>query len=199
MNIKDLEIEFIRRHPMHRSCLLILGLLFISAPVFGLSASTDSQTLQALLAEVRQLRHELQTTTIAAQRAQILLHRLQGQEAAVARASQRLDDARAALAETQSSRTKLTSDIKQHEDFVSHTENPPADRKQIEDLIPQLKAKLASLENEEQQRQTREMEAEDQLRAERAKLSELQERLDLLEKVLESSSPEISREIRTKR
>jgi len=66
-------------------------------------------------------------------------------------------------------------------------------------LIPQLKAKLASLENEEQQRQTREMEAEDQLRAERAKLSELQERLDLLEKVLESSSPEISREIRTKR
>jgi len=172
---------------MHRSCLLILGLLFISAPVFGLSTSTDSQTLQALLAEVRHLRHELQTTTIAAQRAQILLHRLQGQEAAVARASQRLDDARAAFAETQSSRTKLTSDIKQHEDFVSHTENPPADRTQIEDLIPQLKAKLASLENEEQQRQTREMEAEDQLRAERAKLSELQERLDLLEKVLESS------------
>jgi len=70
---------------MHRSCLLIPVLLLISAPVFGQSTSTDSQTLQALLAEVRQLRHDLQTTTIAAQRAQILLYRLQGQEAAVAR------------------------------------------------------------------------------------------------------------------
>jgi len=65
---------------MHRSCLLILGLLLIATPVLGQSASTDSQTLQALLSEVRQLRHDLQTTTLAAQRAQILLYRLQGQE-----------------------------------------------------------------------------------------------------------------------
>ncbi len=173
---------------MHRSCLLIPVLFLISAPVFGQSASADSQTLQALLAEVRQLRHDLQTTTIAAQRAQILLYRLQGQEAVVARASQRVDDARARLAETQSNRTKLTSDIRQDEDFLSHSENPPAERKQVEDLLAQLKAKLASVENEEQQRQIREMEAEDQLRAERAKLSELQDQLDRLETILESSS-----------
>src|SRR5881396_1039827 len=83
--------------------------LLISAPVFGQSTATDSQTLQALLAEVRQLHHDLQTTTVAAQRAQILLYRLQGQEVIVARASQRLDDARAKLAEIQSNRTKLTS------------------------------------------------------------------------------------------
>jgi chromosome segregation ATPase len=173
---------------MHRSCLFIALLLLLSAPVFGQSASSDSQTLQALLAEVRQLRHDLQTTTIAAQRAQILLYRLQGQEVIVARASQRLDDARARLAETQSNRTKLTSDIKQHEDFVNHTENSPADRKQIEEVLPQLKARLTPLENEEQQRQSREMEAEDQLRAERTKLSELQEQLDRLEKLLEAAS-----------
>jgi len=36
---------------MHRSCLLILGLLLIAAPVLGQSASTDSQTLQALLSK----------------------------------------------------------------------------------------------------------------------------------------------------
>jgi uncharacterized protein with von Willebrand factor type A (vWA) domain len=173
---------------MHRSCLLIPLLLLLSAPVFGQSASTDSQTLQALLAEVRQLRHDLQTTTIAAQRAQILLYRLQGQEVIVARASQRLDDASARLAETQSNRTKLTSDTKRYEDFLNHTENSPDERKQVEELLPQLKAKLASLENEEQQRQTREMEAEDQLRAERIKLSELQDQLDRLEKLLEGSS-----------
>src|SRR6266403_1460269 len=99
MNIGELEIEFIGRPHMHRSCLLIPVFLLISAPVFGQSTATDSQTLQALLAEVRQLHHDLQTTTVAAQRAQILLYRLQGQEVIVARASQRLDDARAKLAE----------------------------------------------------------------------------------------------------
>ncbi len=136
---------------MHRSCLLIPVFLLIPAPIYGQSSSTDSQTLQALLAEVRQLHHDLQTTTIAAQRAQILLYRLQGQEAIVARASQRLDDARARLTEVQSNRTKLTADIKKYEELVSQTENSPTDRKQIEDLLPQLKAKLTALENEEQQ------------------------------------------------
>src|SRR6267143_3370806 len=188
MNIKDLEIEFIRRHSMHRSCLLILGLLLIAAPVLGQSASTDSQTLPALLTEVRQLRHDLQTTTLAAQRAQILLYRLQTQEAIVARAVQRLDDARARLTEIQAARVRLASDIKQHEEFISHADNSPGERKQIEDLLPRLKTNLTSLESEEQQRQTRQMEAEDQLRQERAKLSGLQDQLDRLEKTLESSS-----------
>jgi len=161
--------------------------LLIPAPIYGQSSSTDSQTLQSLLAEVRQLHHDLQTTTIAAQRAQILLYRLQGQEAIVARASQRLDDARARLTEVQSNRTKLTADIKKYEELVSQIENSPTDRKQIEDLLPQLKAKLTALENEEQQRQTREIEAEDELRTERAKLGELQVQLDRLETILEGS------------
>src|SRR6266446_4093804 len=187
MNNKDWEIEFIRRRLMHRSCLLIPVLLLIAAPVFGQSTSTDSQTLQALLAEVRQLRHDLQTTTLAAQRAQSLLYRLQGKEAAVARASQRVEDVRGRLAETASSRQKLAIDIKQHEDFIGNAENPARDRKEVEDVLPRLKESLQSMENEEQQRQTRAIEAEDQLRAERAKLSELQDQLDQLEKVLEGS------------
>ncbi len=120
---------------MHRSCLLIPVLLLISAPVFGQSTSTDSQTLQALLAEVQQLRHDLQTTTIAAQRAQILLYRLQGQEGAVARASQKIDDARARITETQSNRTRLTSDIKRHEDFGAEAGRGVVDAAQRETRI----------------------------------------------------------------
>ncbi len=52
MNIGELEIEFIGRPHMHCSCLLSPVFLLISAPVFGQSTATDSQTLQALLAEV---------------------------------------------------------------------------------------------------------------------------------------------------
>jgi hypothetical protein len=170
---------------MPRPCVLIPLLLLLSAPVFGQSASTDSQTLQALLAEVRQLRHDLQTTTIAAQRAQILLDHLQGQEAAVARASQRVEDARGRLAETQSSRQKMVMDIKQHENFIGNNENPPRERKEVEDVLPWLKERLQSMENEEP---TRGIESERLLRAERAKLGELQEQLDRLEKILQNSS-----------
>jgi hypothetical protein len=78
---------------MHRPLLLIPSLLLISMPAFGQSGSSDSQTLQALLAEVRQLRHDLQTTTIGAQRAQILIYRVQAQESIVRRMQERVDDA----------------------------------------------------------------------------------------------------------
>src|SRR5260370_12717415 len=113
---------------MNRSSLFVLGLLLFSTACFGQTTPGDSQTLQALLSEVRQLRQDLQTTTIAAQRAQILIYRLQGQEAAVARASQRLDEARETLARIQDERKPVPTDVTHHEHFISNTENPPTQR-----------------------------------------------------------------------
>ncbi len=173
---------------MTRSSLFVSGLLLFSMACFGQSTSNDSQTLQALLAEVRQLRQDLQATTIAAQRAQILLYRLQGQEGAVARASQRLDEAREMLAGTQSERRHLATEVKQHEDFVRNTENPLTQRKAFENRLPDDRTRLESFENMELQQQAREEEAEQQLRAEEAKLSDLREQLDRLDKALENAS-----------
>jgi len=99
---------------MNRSSLVALSHLLFSAACFGQTTPGDSQTLQALLSEVRQLRQDLQTTTIAGQRAQILIYRLQGQEAAVARASQRLDEAREKLARIQDERKHVATDINHH-------------------------------------------------------------------------------------
>ena len=165
----------------------MLSLLLFSTACFGQTTPGDSQTLQALLSEVRQLRQDLQTTAIAGQRAQILIYRLQGQEAAVARASQRLDEAREKLARIQDERKHVATDVKRHEDFISNAENPPTDRKEIAAVLPQVKTKLESLENEEQQRQAREIEAEQQLRAEEVKLSDLRDQLDRLDKALENA------------
>ncbi len=173
---------------MNRSSLFVLGLLLFSTACFGQTTPGDSQTLQALLSEVRQLRQDLHTTTIAAQRAQILIYRLQGQEAAVARASQRLDEAREKLARIQDERKHVAADVKRQEDFISNTENPPTQRKEVEGVLPRLKTRLESLENEEQQRQTREIEAEQQLRAEEVRLSDLRDQLDRLDKALENAS-----------
>jgi chromosome segregation ATPase len=171
---------------MHRSCLLILGLLLISVPVFGQSPSTDSQTLQALLAEVRQLRHDLQTTTAAAQRAQILIYRVQAQESVVRRMQERVDDARSRLAQIRYEQKGRAATIKQIEEMRGRTETPATEQKQLEDSLTQLKARLEADANKEQETQATLTDAEDQLRMEQAKLGGLQDQLDRLEKELEN-------------
>jgi len=173
---------------MNRSSLFVLSSLVFSTACFGQTTTGDSQTLQALLLEVRQLRQDLQTTTIAGQRVQILIYRLQGQEAAVARASQRLDEAREKVARIQDQREHVAADVKRFEDSLSGAVNPATQRKDIEQgVLPQLKTRLESLGNQEQQLQTREIEAEQQLRAEEVRLSDLRDQLDRLDKTLENA------------
>jgi chromosome segregation ATPase len=173
---------------MNRSVLFALGFLLFSTACFGQTTAGDSQTLQALLSEVRQLRQELQTTTIAAQRAQILIYRVQGQEAAVARASQRLEATGEKLAGIQAERKHATADVKQQEEFINNTDNPANQRKEVEGMLSQLKTRVESLENEEQQVRTREIDAEQQLRTEEGRLSDLRDQLDRLDKDLENAS-----------
>src|SRR5215471_123569 len=92
---------------MLRSLLILFGLLLASTTTYSQRAlSADSQTLQALLEEVRQLRQDLRTTSVTSVRAQILLHRVQIQEAAVVRLSQRAENAQARLGESQSAQQR---------------------------------------------------------------------------------------------
>jgi len=76
---------------MRRVWLFVFSVCFLlfCASALGQSPSSE-QGMQALVAEVRQLRRELQASNGNALKAQILLSRLQIQEAAVARASERL-------------------------------------------------------------------------------------------------------------
>jgi len=140
--------------------------------------------LQALLAEVRQVRQELRTNSAAVQRTQILFFRIQTQETAVTRLSQRLDDARARLTETQTARKNLEGEAKRVQDNLEHTDNP-VERKSLEDMVRYLKRRAIEAGEEEQQRQAKQIEAEDQLRVEQAKLNDLQTRLDDLDKTLQ--------------
>ena len=172
---------------MHRSWLFVLGFLLISAPALGQSTPSNSEGMQALVAEVRQLRKDLQTTNGYALKAQILLYRLQVQEATVARASQNLSDLRSKLAETQRHRRDVAATLKHFEELTDESEISPAARKEVQREISGKKSELESLAGEEQQRQTAEMEAEGQLRAEQAKLSGLEDRVERLEKELSSN------------
>jgi chromosome segregation ATPase len=169
---------------MHRSWLLVLGLLLISAPAVSQSTASDSGGMQALVAEVRQLRKDLQTTNGYALKAQILLYRLQVQEATVARVSQHLNDVRSKLAAIQERERQLAGTMKYYEKIADDSGASPAEQKEAQQQVSSFKTELPSVAAQEQQAQTAEMEAEEQLRAEQAKLGSLEDRVDRLEKEL---------------
>ena len=165
---------------MRRTYFLIAVVFGMASATFAQTTSSDSQTLQALLTEVRQVRQELRVSLTRMQNAQILLSRLQIQEVAVSRASQHLDDARSKLAEIQFVIRSETAEIKHFEDAPNTGDNAA----QNEDALRRAKSDLEASTNLAQQRQSIETDAEQQLRTEQDKLNRLESQLDeLAEKI----------------
>ena len=168
---------------------LAFAVLLFAQSAIAQTKSPDSQTLQQILGELRQLRRELQATAAAAQRAQILMYRLQAQEAAVRRLQDRADDSRSRLAQMEQEKTKLSEDVEQFED--SPTNNPsddPVSKKEAEQTLANLKARLEVNSNDQAETQAKLADTEEQLRVEQAKLGRLQDELARLDKSLEESS-----------
>jgi hypothetical protein len=161
---------------MRRTYFFIVVVLGMATATFAQTTSSDSQTLQALLTEVRQLRQGLQVSLTRMQSAQILLSRLQIQEVAVSRASQHLDDARSRLAEIQVVVRSETAEIKHYEDAPNTGDNGP----QVEAAFNRAKSDLEASTSLAQQRQSIETDAELQLRTEQDKLNKLESVLDEL-------------------
>jgi len=170
-----------------RRLLLVTAILAVSTVALSQSNQSDSQTLRSLLEEVRLLRQDLHTTTVAAQRVQIALYRLQLQDAAVARAARLVEEAH----------SKLTELAAQHKDRVTAVELSERQRDQTQDLqqrrqieeeaLPHLKKSVERIAyDEQQQQQARTNEAEGQLRAEQVKLDALHSLLDQLDQALEN-------------
>jgi DNA repair exonuclease SbcCD ATPase subunit len=174
---------------MRRIYFLIIVVFGLSAATFGQATSSDSQTLRALLSEVRELRQALQVSLGRIQSAQILLSRLQIQEVAVTRASQHLDDVRSKLAEVRVVMRSEAAEIKHFEDEAPNGENAA----QVEEALKRAKSDLEASTNLEQQRQATESEAEEQLRTEQDKLSSLETQLDELVRNMDNPSEQSGR------
>jgi len=142
------------------------------------SSPADSQTLQAILEEIRDLRQDLQNVTVTARRTEIFLYRLQTQETVVARAFQRVAEAQSKLGEVQSNRNKLPTTTKQYEELLERAQDSNA-RKEPEDVIATYKVKLDASGNEDQELRARESEFAEQLRIEQAKLDRLDKSLQV--------------------
>jgi hypothetical protein len=131
--------------------LCTLTLVLMASPSSSQTAPTDSQTLQALLAEVRQLRHDLRSTTATGQRVQIALYRLERQNDVLLRATQRLSDVRSKLANVVSEKNQTLLQIQVTESTAKNSLNTE-ERSQLEDIaLPSLKSRLEAIKKEEQQ------------------------------------------------
>jgi hypothetical protein len=176
---------------MHLRTFIAVAMLLSVGNATGQSKSdaTESQlqALQAILTEIRQFRQDLHTSTVASQRAQILIYRVQLQDSVVRRLQDRIDQTRTALTQMRAEDRRIASDLKQQEDFVGQVDNPVS-RKQFEDLIARLKADQEAQAKMEEETHAKLTESEDQLNLEQAKLGRLQDELDRLDKTLEEFS-----------
>jgi hypothetical protein len=114
---------------MWRAFWLIVILFGVPAEAFGQADSSDSQALHALLSEVRALHHDLLSSMARVQKSQILVSRVQAQQANVDRASDRFNTARGRLSDIQDRQKRTTTDIKQLED--STVSRMPSNSRQI--------------------------------------------------------------------
>jgi len=165
----------------------IVLLLALAGSGAGQTAPTDSQTLQAILVELRQLRQELRTKSAMAARAQVALYRLQRQDEAVARARRQVDDIRSKVAKLETDKNNKALEIQQGKAATSRSPNPEAEQNFTEVVLPSLKSQLELLQKQEQQARAEEAEAELQLRDEQTKLDGLNDLLDRYDTALEEA------------
>jgi myosin heavy subunit len=170
---------------MRRTHFFILVVFGMATATFAQTTSSDSQILQALLTEVRQLRQDLQASLTRMQSAQILLSRLQIQEVAVTRASQQVDETRSKLAEVQlvqKSQAAKVASLTSLKDEVSANPEQQGDVQDVQEKLNSAQSDLNATTDLAQQRQAIEIEAEQQLRTAQDKLNSLENQLDELVK-----------------
>ena len=168
--------------------LAVLGLSLLTAvKAFSRSAQPvqGDQTLQTLLSEVHQLRLVLQRANLNTCHAQITIERMKLQQQRVDRLTTQLGEVRKQLAETRKPLSWIPNNMKNDEMRLAQ-ETDTAKRADLERGIRALKAELEDATQKEQQEQVYEIQLQAQLQAEQGKLNELNERLDTLQRELET-------------
>jgi len=173
--------------PVHRIVFCFLVGLFTAVEAVAESPAPDSQMTLAMLAEVRQLRRDLQAATATIQRVQIVMFRLQVQGGLLENAKQRLEQARNICNQILGEREMMRAQIDQAEISRRNAQNP-GEQRAAEGMVSRINAQIARLANRERECQVQQPEAETQFRNEDAKMADLQDQLERLDRVLGGNS-----------
>jgi chromosome segregation ATPase len=163
----------------------LFALVFWTASAFCQTPANEPDTLRALLAEVHQLRLDIEGMTVASQRVQIALYALQMQHAAVGRSGQRLDSARSRCLGAEEGRQHTAAEIQRLESGLASGTASQNEAEVVKRRLSELKSQLEAQTAEVQTCQPGEVEASAQLRNDQARLLELQDRIARLDKALE--------------
>jgi predicted nucleic acid-binding Zn-ribbon protein len=162
---------------------LISLLVCVSFTTVAQTPASDAQTLQTLLAEVHQLRIALERSTQIAPRIQITVERLKMQQDQVARVGRQLDDVRQELDHFGTEQSRIQQRVQFIENAVNETTDPEK-RKDLNNQLGNSKQEADQAAKSVQQIQTRESELTSQLQSDQAKLTELNDRLNQIERAL---------------
>ena len=163
------------RHPL----LLLLTVAIATAQ----APPTDPQVTQALLSEVRQLRSDLQSAAATIQRVQIAMYRLQSEASVLDRATQRLEQARGACAQAGEQRKIAADQIASVEERARDSRNP-SNQQASQNTLADLNKTQEMFAQQEQECQIERGSAENQLKLEQAKMSDLEAQLEKLDRIL---------------
>jgi chromosome segregation ATPase len=161
----------------------LFGVLTFRATVAGQTAAPNQETLAALLVEVRGLRAAMEQMAAAGPRVQLTFGRLQMQEQRVNTLIRRADELRAKVAETQGALGNARGKLEQLQRALERNANLD-ERNALETMIPELKRQIALTTNELQRLQTEEADASSQVLAEQARWTDINQRLEELERAL---------------
>jgi hypothetical protein len=161
----------------------LLAPLVLGCAAFGQTPPREPDTLQALLAEVRQLRQSIDAMMFASQRIQIALYGAQLQDAAVARAMQAVERVRNTCGAEEREVQHTVAEIQRMDSGVASTQG--VDAKQLQARVTELQKMLEMQRAASQSCQASQAEAEGQLRNEQTKLLEIQDKIAKLDRVLE--------------
>lgn len=163
-----------------------LAVLFVSTvPAQTEKPAEENQALRTLLSEVRQLRKTMQTTGLNAYRGQIILERMRLANEQVERMAQKLESARDDVEKIERTiprfeeQTKVMETVLQQETDIGKRARLEFELKDHKQQGERYKVLLTRAREREQQLST-------DLKASQARLTELESRLDLLEREIEN-------------
>lgn len=161
----------------------VMALLVAGVAVSRSQAPDSAGILPALLVEVRGLRAAMEQMASAGPRVQLALGRLQLQEQRLSMLLMKQDGARSSLAGMQQQLAQQQGRLADFE--ASDKENPdPNERRQAEQMIIVMKREIATTASEIQRLTAEESSISADVASEQARWSELNQRLEELERAL---------------
>ncbi len=149
------------------------------------SKTPDDKTLQALLNEVRLLRETLQRINLNAYRSQMIVERIREQNDRVTRLDRTLEGTRDEMANLPAQINQISERARTVESQIQQ-ESDLKQRSQLEEMQKELKSFRDQQREKLERLRERESRLTTELQAEQGKLSDLEGRLDALEREIEN-------------